>query len=544
MFREVSVVEVREVLRAWLAGHGLRTVATQAGVDRKTARRYVEAAVAAGLDRAGGDEQVDDELIGAVVAVVRPDRPQGFGSAWEVLCANHDRIGEWVKDGLTVVKIGDLLARQGVLVPQRTLHRYCQERTNYQGRRRAGTVPVVDGEPGVECQIDFARMGMLFDPATGRRRVAHALIFTAVYSRHMFVWLTFSQTLTAVIDGCEAAWAFFGGVFKVLIPDNMSAIVAHADSVNPRFTVGWLEYAQSRGFATDPARVAHPQDKPRVERMVQYVRNNFFAGEDFTDLADAQDRAQVWCAQKAGLRIHGTTCAQPAVVFADREAAALLAAPTVRYAVPVYAEVKVARDYHVQLAKALYSIPHHLRGQTITARADVELAKFYHRGQLVKTHPRQPAGSRSTDPADLPTDKTGYAMRDLHRLIATAAGHGPNIGIYAERLLDHDLPWTRMRQVYRLLGLVKRYGAGPVETACARALDLDVVSVTKIAAMLEQATENTPVPPPRAASGLAAARFARDPRDYRPTPRSTPRPDWLHVIDGASTDEHGQEGLW
>jgi hypothetical protein len=210
MFRDVSVVEIREVLRAWLAGHGLRVVASQAGVDRKTARRYVEAAVAAGLDRAGGVDQLDDELIGAVVAVVRPDRPQGFGSAWEVLCANHDRINTWVDDGLTVVKIGDLLARQGVMVPQRTLHRYCADRTSYQGRRRAGTVPVVDGEPGVECQIDFARMGMLWDPVTGRRRVVHALIFTAVYSRHMFVWLTFSQTLTAVIDGCEAAWTFFG----------------------------------------------------------------------------------------------------------------------------------------------------------------------------------------------------------------------------------------------------------------------------------------------------------------------------------------------
>ena len=44
----------------------------------------------------------------------------------------------------------------------------------------------------------------------------------------------------------------------------MSTIVAHADSVNPRFTVGWLEYAQARGLVTDPARVAHPQDKPRV----------------------------------------------------------------------------------------------------------------------------------------------------------------------------------------------------------------------------------------------------------------------------------------
>jgi len=121
------VIEVREVLRAWLAGSGFRTAGAQAGVDRKTARRYVEAAVAAGLDREGGVCQLDDELIGTVLAAVRPDRPQGHGLAWEALCANHDRIIKWVKDGLSVVKIGDLLARQGVLVPQRTLHRYCVE---------------------------------------------------------------------------------------------------------------------------------------------------------------------------------------------------------------------------------------------------------------------------------------------------------------------------------------------------------------------------------------------------------------------------------
>ncbi|MCW2649905.1 MAG: transposase [Mycobacterium sp.] len=153
------MIKIREVLRAWLAGRGLRLVATQAGVDRKTARRYVAAAVAGGLDRDGGVEQLGDELIGAVVAAVRPDRPQGFGSAWEVLRANQDRINAWVDDGLTVVKIGDLLARQGVIVPQRTLYRYCVAHTSYAGRRPAGTVPVVDGEPGVECQIDFARMG-------------------------------------------------------------------------------------------------------------------------------------------------------------------------------------------------------------------------------------------------------------------------------------------------------------------------------------------------------------------------------------------------
>jgi len=291
--------------------------------------------------------------------------------------------------------------------------------------------------------------------------------------------------------------------------------------------------------------VAHPQDKPRVERMVHYVRNNFFAGEDFTDLADAQTRAETWCRDKAGQRIHGTTFAQPAAVFAEHEAPVLLPAPNQRYALPVYAQVKVHRDYHVQLGKALYSIPEHYRGQTISARADGELAKFYHRGQLIKTHPRQPAGGRSTDPSDLPADKTGYAMRDLTRLIGAAAAHGPNVGIYAERLLDHDLPWTRMRQVYRLLGLVKRYGAAPTDTACGRSLDLDVVSVTKIAAMLAKATENAAEPPPRAASGLAPARFARDPGEYRPSTSGPPaRPDWMTVIDGGALGEDREDGLW
>jgi hypothetical protein len=103
-------------------------------------------------------------LIGAVVAAVRPDRPQGHGVAWDALCARHDLIAGWVKEGVTVVKIGDLLAREGVAVPQRTLHRYCTERTEYRGRR--DTVPVADGEPGVECQIDFARMGNFHNPTS------------------------------------------------------------------------------------------------------------------------------------------------------------------------------------------------------------------------------------------------------------------------------------------------------------------------------------------------------------------------------------------
>jgi hypothetical protein len=511
-FREVAVTEIREVLRAWLTGAGLRQVAGQAGVDRKTARRYVEAAVAAGLARDGGAGQLSDELVGQVAQAVRPARPGGHGLAWGQLEACHADIAAWVKKDLTVVKIGVLLERRGVVVPYRTLHRFCAERCGF--GPAASTVRVADGEPGIECQIDFGYLGMLADPVTGRRRKVHALIFTACCSRHMFVWLSFSQTLAAFIAGCEAAWVFFGGVFKVVIPDNASPIVADADAVNPRFTAGWLDYAQHCGFATDAARVRSPKDKPKVERNVQYVRGNFWAGEDFAGLADAQDRAEAWCRDVAGMRIHGTIAARPAEVFAEREAAALLPLPETRYDVPVFARVKVHRDFHVELGRALYSAPKEYLGQYLDARADSALVKLFHRGQLVKAHPRAEPGRRITDPADLPPEKTTYAMRDVASLAKAARRHGDATGVYAERLLDTDLPWTKMRQVYRLLGLVRRYGPGPVDIACQRALDLDVVNVTKIASMLEKATENTPVPPPLPAA--AGARFARDPAEYRP----------------------------
>jgi hypothetical protein len=285
-----------------------------------------------------------------------------------------------------------------------------------------------------------------------------------------------------------------------------------------------LDYAQHAGFATDAARVRSPQDKPRVERVVQYVRGNFWAGEAFTGLDQAQDASTRWCTEVAGMRLHGTLAARPLEVFTQTEQAALLPVPPV-YDTPILRTVTVHRDHHVEIAKALYSVPTDWIGAHLDARADSALVKLFHRGRLIKTHPRQRPGGRSTDPSDLPAERAGYAMRDLDRLKATAHRHGAHIGIYVERLLDDPLPWTRMRAVYRLLALIRRYGPGPVEDACTKALDLDVVSVAKIAAMLTknlEATDPHTTTPTAGQTPTTAGRFARDPAEFTartPDPR-------------------------
>jgi hypothetical protein len=202
-FREVLVTQVREVLRAGLGGAGKRPAARRAGVDVKTAARYIRAAQAAGLARDGDESQLTDELLGQVVAAVRPARPAGHGPSWEALVPVTAEITGWVKDGLTLVKIGELLERRGTAVPYRTLARFAAAECGYSSAGRQVTVPVADGKPGEEVQIDFGYLGMI--PDGDRRRKLHALVFTAVLSRYCYVYLTFSQTTAEVIAGCEAA---------------------------------------------------------------------------------------------------------------------------------------------------------------------------------------------------------------------------------------------------------------------------------------------------------------------------------------------------
>jgi transposase len=509
-YREVSVIEIREILRLWLQGLGLREVARLSGTDRKTVRRYVDRARACGLDPDGDACQLSDELLAAVIAGVRPSRPNGKSQVWETIAAEHEQIKAWLKQGLTLTKVHTLLGRRGVVVSYRTLHRYAT--TELEFGQRQTTVRVADCEPGAEVQVDFGRLGLLTDVADGRRRVVHGLIFTAVYSRHLFVYPTYRQTLADVIGGFEAAWRFFGGVFAVVIPDNMKAIVDKADATDPKLNDAFREYAQARGFAVDPTRIRSPRDKPRVERCVPYARSNFFAGEQFRDLYECRERAEHWCAELAGMRVHGTTRCRPAEVFAADEQPKLKALPDEAFDIPAWTRPKVAPDRHVAVAKALYSVPGELVGWRLDARADAHTVKLYWRGELIKVHPVMAPGRRHTDPADLPAEVSAYAMRDINTLQRKASAHGDHLGAYAAAVLQHPLPWTKMRQVYRLLGLARRHGADAVDDACRRALDAEVIDVGLIERMLTRgAGEQLPlVPKPPA----AASRFVRAATDF------------------------------
>jgi hypothetical protein len=202
--------------------------------------------------------------------------------------------------------------------------------------------------------------------------------------------------------------------------------------------------------------------------------------------------------------------------------------PDAIYDVPVWVEkAKVHPDHHIQVAQALYSVPTRYLRQFVRVRADRKLVKIYFGTELIKVHERQPPGGRSTDPKDYPAEKSVYALRDVDTLLKKAKEKGTHVGLYAERLLDGPLPWTRMRQAYALLSLCEKYGEGRVEAMCQSAIAFELINVSKVAAMLKKAAKA-----PQPASGAKVVQLPL-PRFVRPVDQFETR------ASDAKTNEEG-----
>jgi transposase len=521
-YRELTMIEIKEVLRRWQAAQSLHQIARETALDRKTVRRYLGAAKFCGLARNGA---LDEAAIARVSKRVQ-ERPAAERTAeWRALDGQRAQIEAWLggERPLRLRKVHTLLERKGVQVSYWTLRRYAQQELGW--RKKAPTVRLADPPPGQEAQVDFGRMGMLRDAETGKRHVLWALVVTLSYSRYMFVWPTLLQTTAAVCEGLEQAWAFFGAMARTLLPDNCSAMVSTPDAHEPKLVVAFAEYVQARGIFVDPARVRRPQDKARVENQVPYVRESWFAGEQFQDLWEARHYAEQWCRETAGGRIHGTTRRVPREVYEAEERAAMLPAPATPFDVPFWVEkAKVHPDHHVQVANALYSVPTRHVGKTVRVRLDKATVRIFLGAEMIKMHGRVAPGQRSTDFNDYPPGKAAYALRSVDAMVKKAKDQGPHIGRYIERIVAGPLPWSRMRAGYALLRLCDKYGCERVESMCKSALAFDVIDVHRIAKMLKSAV----VPASAPAAGerrklvqLPLPRFARGEEHFE-TRRAAP----------------------
>jgi hypothetical protein len=304
--------------------------------------------------------------------------------------------------------------------------------------------------------------------------------------------------------------------------------VIKADLYDPKLNRAYAEMAAHYGCLIDPARAQKPKDKPRVERMMPYVRDSFWRGRTFGSVVDMQTRAVDWALTIAGTRAHRSLdSTAPLALFQSVEASALLPLPAAPFELARWLAPKVAPDCHVNIDKVLYSVPWAHIGTQVDARVTETLVEIYHAGQLIKTWPRAERGRR-TDPADYPPEKIAFFMRTPTWCRSRADGLGEHVaeliaGLLADTALHH------LRAAQGILGLADKYGPDRLDAACARSLAVGDPSYRTVKGILAVGADQQAPPPADRASGV--------------TPAHLHGPDGLFAhLDGAG-DAGGDEAV-
>jgi len=186
------------------------------------------------------------------------------------------------------------------------------------------------------------------------------------FSRSLFVKFTTSMRLATLIECHREAFAFFGGVPQQVLYDNMKQVRLEDGELNPAF----VDFAGHHGFAIKTCRVRRARTKGKVERMVDYVKDNFLLAREFAGMEDLNSAGLAWLDGVANVRVHATTGHRP-VDLLKSEVEHLTPIDSVRpYTFIERYPRKVAKESMVSFKSSRYSVPPEHVGRNVT----VELA--------------------------------------------------------------------------------------------------------------------------------------------------------------------------
>jgi transposase len=477
--RRTDVLDVREILRRLRLGQGVRAVARDMAVSRKTVSRYRDWACGVGLLEGDLPEPGElDRRLRETLPVTPPPR-RAFKAE-----RHRERIVQLRSAGVECRAILERLREEvGYQGSYGSVYRFV--------RHLEPLIPEafvrVETPAGEEAQVDFGSAGTLLDPATGSLRRAWVFVMTLSFSRHQYVELVFDQSVATWLRCHRNAFSFFRGVPRRVVVDNLKAAITRAVLHDPVVQRAYRECAEHYGFLISPCRPRTPRHKGKVEKGgVHYVKRNFLAGSSFRDIHDANERALVWCTETAGKRVHGTTKRRPVEVFDAVEREALQPVPPAAYVPSTWKQAKLHPDCHVVFEGSFYSAPHRFIGRRLWVRAADRAVTLYVEHDSVATHARATRkGQRLTNRDHLPPEKVAGLMACPASCLRRAAEIGRSTSELLGRLLG-ERPLDRLRTAMGILRLAHKYSPRRLEAACARSLLFDEISYGAVKRILER----------------------------------------------------------
>lgn len=351
---------------------------------------------------------------------------------------------------------------------------FCYHYQKFAEKKRA--TMHIPRKPGEQTEVDWAgQTASIVDRDTGEIIPAYVFVAALSYSQYAYVEAFLSQKLESWITAHTNMYRFYGGVTRMLIPDNLKTGVEKPNWYTPVINKTYHEMAEHYDTAIIPARVRKPKDKPNAEGTVGVISTWVIAAlrnQKFFSLQDLnkaiREKLQVFNSKpfqkKEGSRLS---------VFLEEEKPMLLPLPATPYELATWKKATVQFNYHISVEKMHYSVPYEYIKHEVDVRVTRNVIEVFFNNHRICSHPRLYGriAQYSTNEAHMPEDHKNYVKWDADKFITWAQNVGPNTTITVKAILSsHKVEQQGYRSCMALLKLADKYSVARVEAACKKAL--------------------------------------------------------------------------
>ena len=329
---------------------------------------------------------------------------------------------------------------------------------------------------GEQTEVDWAgQTANVIDRDSGEIIPAHVFVAVLSYSQYAYVEAFPRQDQECWITAHVNAFQFFGGVTRILTPDNLKTGVDQASWYSPVINKTYHEMAEHYGTAVIPTRVRKPKDKPNAEGAVGVISTWILAAlrnQQFFSLAELNDAIRNKLEtfntnsfqKKAGSRLSS---------FLEEERYSLQPLPVSPYELAIWKIATVQFNYHISIEKMHYSVPYEYIKHQVDVRITHQVIEVFFQDHRICSHPRLfgREGQYSTVIEHMPDDHQKYLQWNGDRFISWAKNVGPHTMIAIKAILAaHKVEQQGYRSCMALLKMADRYSVTRLEAACVRAL--------------------------------------------------------------------------
>jgi transposase len=479
----LSMRQIRELLRLKASEVKLseRQIAQQLGVARSTVQDTVARLAAAGLSFPLSADLSDDILekrlftrVGRKQGVRRLPEPD-----WSEL------VRELKRPGVNLQILWD--EYRAVHPDGYGYSRFCDLFRAYE--QRLSPTMRQHHAAGDKVFVDYSgKKVAIINPVTGEVRDAELFIAVLGASNYTYAEVTWTQSLPDWIGAHVRMFGFYGGVPRLLVPDNLKAGVHKASFYDPEINPTYGRMADHYAIGILPARPYRPRDKAKVEAGVKFAQTYiigrlrnvpFFSLDDCNRaIRDALERLNLYVMRRLGVSRRD--------LFIQLDQPALQSLPDTIYEYAEWKRARVHVDYHVEVEGFYYSVPHGLIRQELDVRVTAKGVELFHRGSRVAAHARRYGGSRhGTQPDHMPSKHRHYADWSEARFRRDGAAIGPMTeGLIIAVMASRRYPEQGYRACLGILKQLRGVTVERAEAACARALEIGALSSKSLASIL------------------------------------------------------------